>query len=90
MGYKQIANVFGPLMVDETTGALLVDAGGFVIEANIIDADINAITGAAPSNATLYDLLGALTGPASSDPLADLFEQLPRLRVAAVADEGFA
>jgi len=28
MGYRQIANVFGPLMVDETTGALLVDAGG--------------------------------------------------------------
>ncbi len=74
MAYKQIANVFGPLMVDEDTGALLVDAGGFVIEADIIDADINAITGTAPNDADLHDIhsdlfdgsdtvISAITGP---------------------------
>ena len=56
MGYRQIANVFGPLMVDETTGALLVDAGGFVIEADIIDADIYAITGTPPDSMDLHEL----------------------------------
>ena len=75
MGYKQIANVFGPLMVDETSGALLVDAGGFVIEADIIDADINAITGTPPANKTLADLWNSITAGGTCS-LADVVMNL--------------
>ena len=67
MGYRQVATTFGPLMVDETTGALLVDAGGFVIEADIIDADMYDITGVPPNSMDLYELgtfgLGVGYGP---------------------------
>ena len=58
---EDVQNAMNELAGAITAGATKVDAGGFVIEADIIDADMNAITGTAPNNATLFDLEALLT-----------------------------
>ncbi len=68
---EDVQNALNELAGAITAGKVAVDASGFVIEADIIDADMDAITGTAPSSATLHDIL---TGQESGGALYDLLE----------------
>ena len=75
------------------SGRLKVDAAGVTLTCDLIDLDVAAITGTAPSAATLYDLLIALGAPAQAgeiaaalpDPATETTLRIPRMPAASIS-----
>ncbi len=58
------------LRINESTGAILMELNG-TINADVINADMNAITGEAPNSKTLYDLYTRLIAAPATEAKQD-------------------